>query len=551
MVDRLLQSEQGIHLGLSFFQGDGLHALDNLRNCVRVIGLRKCIVEMNRCVANGFPAHNYVKFLMLGAQLSWQRCELLTARKVIKHMHYFKLLSASALVIAISGCSSVAPKNPVDADLQHPVYAELKQEGSGWEFTRLSGDSSGVGEISVNLGTGKPLLDTGSEKCETWLWNPYHSDDIFTPCEKDTFRGAEMTNSTVPMYLLNGGMSVGLAWVLGIAPMESRFLWDEYNDALSEAYDNSGLTPRSLAELSEKFDTIDAVAKQSNRVCRNIASLKSDYESQYKKQYADRIGEYIKLNDKSGFFGKYKNVDPIEWVSADVRLPGYRSFQESCFSKMMIDTPADARQAGIILDKAIKSQQQRLSRVQSDMENYERLLMSGGVLAIRCNAGGRENNFVYTSNCDDEVSFNSEQFASNPSIDFTITGRDFTDVMPSAYNSSDANIEVELNGGRALINNRTDKYVSIEALSLSYNDRVLTLSGTDGQLYELAPGARVQLYLSKFDLDQLPNDFRNLTASEAERRAVHFALSAKYRITEIGYSKTLHKVENYPLATLL
>lgn len=425
------------------------------------------------------PAHISVPFVMIGAQLK-RRSKCLIFKQVVAIMHWFKWLSTSALMVAISGCSSVALQNPVDADLQHPVYAELKQEGSSWRFIRLSGESSGVGEISVNLDTGKPLLNTDSEKCEMWLWNPYHSDDLFTPCRRDTFRGAQMTGGTVPGYLIGGGMTVGLGWVLGIVPLESRFLWDEYNDALAEAYSHSGLTARTLTDLSNKFDAIDALSKKSNKVCGDIAGLRKTYTSQYEKYYSERLGEHIKLQDKSGFLEKYKNVDPRDWVSANVRLPDHKPFQEDCFSNPVIDVPANAAEAGAILDQVIAEQEQRLVKVQNARDSYERLLMSGGVLDIRCNSGGRANKFVYTSNCANEAKFGADGFVSKPLIAFTITGRDFENVMPRIYSSYDSNIGIELKNNLVRIHNRTNKYVSIEAISLYFNDKALTQSKAGG-----------------------------------------------------------------------
>ncbi|MAL98041.1 MAG: hypothetical protein CL583_06280 [Alteromonadaceae bacterium] len=467
-------------------------------------------------------------------------------------MQCSRFLAVPALIMALTGCSSVSLQNPVEAELQQPLYADLQQSESGWNFTALSTDVTSFGGVPVNLATGEPIMDRENYDCSTWMWSAYHSDDIIKPCAKGTFRGAKMTNGTVPYYVVSGVFTMGISMVLGVAPMESGVLWDEYNAALAEAYGNSGLSASSLAGISGKFAAMENLREESESACARIPQLRDAHLEAYEGKYLPDLASHIRIQDRSGFLDRYGDVNPANWVSGTVQLPHHSEFMAGCaYTDVKPNVPADTGQANAILDQLLAKEEQRLLTLRENEQRYDRLLAAGGELEIRCRPEGRDNGMVYSSSCTQIVKFHQDGYFSKPDLPFTITGRDFNNVMPSAYKAEDENVEIELSGTLVKVHNRTGKYISVDAVTLYYENVALTNSKSGSTLYELAPGTYQSFHLSSFRLNDLPNDFAGMTVGQVNARTIDFALSAKYRVTEIDYPRTLHRKQTYKLASLL
>jgi hypothetical protein len=137
-------------------------------------------------------------------------------------------------------------------------------------------------------------------------------------------------------------------------------------------------------------------------------------------------------------------------------------------------------------------------------------------------------------------------------IELTITSKNLRNILPMSYLNRGLDLEVALDKKRLSVSNLTNKYITIDAVSLYHQQDVLTKGGTAFQNYvELAPGTITNLSLNEFDLSSLKSDYLGLTKKMAAKTDVKFGFAVKYRITGEDVPKTLYNKNSYNLYKLL
>lgn len=125
-------------------------------------------------------------------------------------------------------------------------------------------------------------------------------------------------------------------------------------------------------------------------------------------------------------------------------------------------------------------------------------------------------------------------------------------VMPTGYSNRDENISIVMNGRHIELKNKTDRFVTIDAVSLYHKDIILTKGGTNFEYFiELPPNGTRTINIGLFDIERLDRDYWQLTKKKAIAKNFDFGFAVKYRITESGSPKTLFKTTAYNLYDLI
>lgn len=457
------------------------------------------------------------------------------------------------LTIIVSACSNTKPTAFAFPQSDQPLYATLTKNDEGeWSVYKLSTsvgrpETSTYRNLLVDLETGSPIgLNTDTVKCSSMLWRARYNGK--NPCISGPFRGANWNITTVPGYVFGGVFSFGIAWVIGWAPLDSSFDWDEYEEGVELALEKAGLSKSDLIHIGKSMGQVSSIKGAVRKQCDEISNLEISYRSKYSGTYAYNIVKGAKVYDKSGLldhtgFSKGKLVD------VNIKLESPNKFMAGCSNdtgfEIVIDSVGSLEKH---IDKENKIEQAKLEALEDNKKLYEKSLLAGGRVGLSCSEGTL-NSYRYISSCPKEIEFDRNGLNKSKKVSFTIQSKNIFDVLPKSYLNQDKNLKIEVLGGRLKITNLSKSYVNLEKLSLYYNQKVLSNGVFEASISELAPSSYVWYSMKKFDLNSLPNDYLAMSLNKAKSINVEFGISAKYKIED--RVKSLHDLSTYSLAKLL
>jgi hypothetical protein len=497
----------------------------------------------------------------------------------------------------LSGCAtSEFNSNTIRmTDYQHQngytLGASLVETDTGWRFKDIIEEG---GEVSLGYFSYRGTTDTKS------CWRSF-----FGITDGDCHRRHLKFHDDSPN--LSSNIFIPLQWAIGtplsilFSPFNSEFLeyifpiavdrefgWDDYSDAINEAkvaegYDNRFPELYSrYAQLSQSVNTQLHPEPETNLepLKKESITFKSAMSQKLMQKAISQLS--IKVTDKSGLVstGKIKNQlkqtldtsvqlanEPIFTKGSYTTYLNESNVLKDIFPAKSLDDWSSRLNIGMselnkikTNNKKIKSQNQKVfSQINannaSKLKKYQaELSEENGDIYVK--KSRRTNYLLDNLNYDLEVPINLKieqgKLTKNAIVELTIKGRNYTNILPESYENKNKEIEVSLDGQTLTLTNKTDKYITLDALSLYHNTNVLTRGGDNFQNFsELAPGTERQVSLNEFNLDSLTKDYHDLTKQKASKTNIVFGFAIKYRITELDAPRTLYKKTNYNLYKIL
>lgn len=455
-------------------------------------------------------------------------------------------LATLTLAIALSGCSTHHQKNLHTLQLDQPVYGNLQRDDQGWFFANISRTSKAQPKgYVVNLNTGKPIgVDTGTYKCYSMFWSAYKGKN---PCKRGEFRNADMNLLTAPGYLIGGAFTFGLIWLAGAAPLESNFHWDDYEDALDQAYSRSDLTKSDFQAAADKLSSISEANQQISATCGQISTNYHDTQNRYQRSFKQQALNNIRSIDASGLLP----TQPKNWesyVTTEVTINDHSPLTKLCNKFQYPVTKITANKKGVtyLQEKlnAVNKYQQRAR----DFVLRKKRAFSDGSFAINCPSStfkgkGKLEHYYVKASCPKSIPIKDGKLAYKPKLKFTVTGRDFLKAMPKVYHSNDKNLHIQQLGRTVKLTNKSDKYLAIEKLSLYFNSKISTFDAN----YSMPPHSVKTININAFDENYLNNSFFNVTRQQAKNTIVNYGISALYKASNGSSNHSLHKLKKYNL----
>ena len=490
-------------------------------------------------------------------------------------------------ILLTSGCATttwkgiekeVATPGYINGDYESrkKLYADLEKGSRGWRLTDI--DTNG----SVRLGAMSPtpsIIPRVQRNCLK-AWFGAGKGGGRTPC-RDKGPFVKYTPEFSNVFFVPFGIALAPVGILigepFLASFDVRFDYAEYAKAINEA------------KFSEEYDQyFDDLSKKYEDLNQYIVNTLGEYPSSKSKENSEKIANNAKGNaekDLNSLFEKYikvKVVDQSGFLKQKIALndvidytpsaPDTPNFQEA---KLVEKSNFVESFNQILPSKDIKEFKSKLSTVENTKQytldstrkayvknqdgnakllaNYKKQLNTGdGAVHLRVNnLLDKNTDFNVDVSAPSVITRKNGKF-SQYSISVTVKSKDFEKVIPRSYSNSNRDIELILDGSTIKVRNNTNQYVTVDAISLYYNAKILTVSGTNLKNYiELSPQSVSTISINKFDIDRLPNNYYNVTLSKAKNIQVDFGFGVKYRITEQNSSKSLYKTEKYSLHSLI
>ena len=127
-------------------------------------------------------------------------------------------------------------------------------------------------------------------------------------------------------------------------------------------------------------------------------------------------------------------------------------------------------------------------------------------------------------------------------VELRVSSIDYKNIIPY-FENNNKDIVIRIEDKTLVIRNKTEQYVTIDAISIYYNENVLTRSGENFLNHdELAPNTIGRYNLNQFDLNKLDNNYYRVTSDSARKTNVDFGFAVKYRKTGSNKPKSLFKI---------
>jgi len=130
-----------------------------------------------------------------------------------------------------------------------------------------------------------------------------------------------------------------------------------------------------------------------------------------------------------------------------------------------------------------------------------------------------------------------------------IISKDFKGIVPSNYDYSNSEMSVVVNGSTIYIENKTNTYISIDALTMYYNDSSITIGGES--LREIAPETTINLTTSSFALPEMATNYYDITLDKAKNTKITYGFACKYRRNDLNQARSFIDKKAYRLYDLL
>lgn len=130
-----------------------------------------------------------------------------------------------------------------------------------------------------------------------------------------------------------------------------------------------------------------------------------------------------------------------------------------------------------------------------------------------------------------------------------LLGREFSRVTPSSFKAEDRIVSAEWMPTGIRITNKTNNYLTIDAVTVYYEGTAKTVGGEDFSNHRELPPGTDAFISSPFTRDDAID--MTLTREEAIRRTLRFGLALKYRTTHDSVPRSLARRENLPLMALI
>jgi hypothetical protein len=512
------------------------------------------------------------------------------------------LIAKISFLVTITVITGCANGKFIPSEVKTPGYrtidntslsANLEEIDGDWRFTNIGTTNAGKDPNGYNviLGDYRVVSTQDYDRCSRGFFGLTSGDCSNT--SEQSLRHILFMPLFWPFYLVGAIFEPTNDAHYFPVIMHQEFGWDKYMARVKEAksagnYDS--LYPPIYEDYvklkNAKRETVGPEYnknKYESAAIRDLSEKKEETRSDLESQMAFRIVDESKIADVSSL----KLLLEKSFEVAEVYLPqpprlkeyDYISFLEIpdveskvAPAKDLIDLRKKIDQFSTELVE-IRTQNQRISLknggVQertdiinnSILDNYRKNLASNSGQATITYTDGLISNisqydYVFDQNYSSpgyRVNFDAGKLSdSDQQVVLTIKSRHYNYVYPEEYTSQNNEIAIKKTENKVEITNKTDKFITIDAVSLYYRGTVLTKGGANFQDFsELPPNTNKTFSFYDFDLNSLNDDYRSITKSIALRTDVTFGFAVKYRITEQGAPKTLYREDKHRLYDLI
>jgi len=487
-------------------------------------------------------------------------------------------------MVLLAGCASNTqiPLKQIPT-FNTDLYGLIEKQNGQYQFTKFSKEISGISNPWVRLSDMQPAWNTSKETCLIGLAKASLN------CQTDNdalfrYKGTDFTPKKTAAYTFLGVLSFGLWFTM--PPGSVEFDENAFNSAVSNALKNKQLGNR-LNNAIQKYDQLRLSVKNqydtpiinSPKLNRQVGEARLiAIEKAIDKAYK---ALNFKVVDRSDYFSK--KVTKQDIVTPQITTKGTPKFVSP---KIESYTNESTTMNDIFPVENIDELEQKLVRAEKDITylkninntrnrtNFQvveksnlanQVLMSDylkyldeeelGLSWIKSpNTVYLLQNTEYDLRLPSNTKISAEKANNKIASTLTIKGVNFSDVLPKYYKHQNPELSTQLNGEIITLNNTTDSFITIDAISLYHEGKVLTTGKDDDyqNLYEMAPKTIKRISISKrFRLDSLDTTYNNLTLDRAQKTKISFGFAIKYRVTESDRPKTIYKEQVYKLSDLL
>lgn len=507
---------------------------------------------------------------------------------------FFRLTSLCLVAALGTGCASntTFDSKTVNGQALSPpsLYASLAKTEDGWRFEGI--DQKGQGSLTVELGSYRlnSVKNKNEDgKCARGLFGLTSGDCI---AGLHSFKPSGLNVIYAPFHWPIGLLAYSFLFMkpdsdLFLFPIsgDQTFDWDKYMSAVNEAKSAENYDQR-FAAIHQKYQNLhtdlnrpmpENVARSADEYLKAAQELLSKRSPEAKQDVEQKVA--IRVQDHSGLLSPQAVESEVRGaLTAIVNLPspnfkraelqayiGSEDVRDNLFPAPSLDqleqrinqqqSVVTTRQQNNDRIEAANKQLESADRIENERrwKAYQSALQNGKALAsLQVGTyGGVMSGANHRLILPDTLSIQHGVVSGDPVV-VTIDSVSFNDVIPARYSNSNDDLKIELQDRSIRFTNRTNRYITIDALSLYYNDEILTVGGEGFQGFrELPPNSEASVSLSAFDLNGLSDDFFDMTKAKAQAQTVKFGFAAKYRNTDMVVAKTLFRQDTLSLYSLI
>lgn len=405
-----------------------------------------------------------------------------------------------SFILLLVGCMSNGKKETITSKkmkIDNTIYGLLQKNDNGYEFIKFSTKPKDHTLAWVNIKSGRPNWNTADARCGIGLIKDRNRN--VTSCESvesdSLFMESDFDETDAGIRVLGAVFTMGLT--LTGASYDVKFNYPKMRTAYNQAL--SKINEEELYRLDKQLSTLNL----------EYNKWKSSYNSAIK----NKSGVDIKIKDYSGLYDD------------SLTFNNNISYQ----SNSLTEIPVIEENSLTIANDFAKTQLYTL------VESWK---SQTSTVSISCKEN-KNQGFNYKINCPNSMNIKNNRV--NGKVTVNINSKDLHRVFINEYTSNDKIITQTLNGGLINIINNSNSFISIDSISIYYND---SISSKKNLSIELSPESKLtkinQLSINDFYINWEELTFRNVDKNMALKKQLEFGFAIKYRVVNTNKEHTLY-----------
>jgi hypothetical protein len=321
---------------------------------------------------------------------------------------------------------------------------------------------------------------------------------------------------------------------------------DEYEGAV-----NSAMTKVDVQGISKRYDDLtgkihSSVEEHNRMVANRFDQIRAKYQA-IEEANQQRVAIKTIIEDRTGLWSSSRQLPTLSFQGnqLEARNPRFTYTFNGIAPTAPSEVVAEIAKADAALDASIAAHTAKLPGWEAQYEGE--LAKLSAELQLPHQENYTVDNFAIEVKAPFTVSVGPE--TGSVVAAYTIKSLDCSNVFPQ-YSNGDGNVEVRLNGETLRISNKTQKYVTISALTAYYNSEVSNYSADLELPPETFKDVAASTVLGGNGIKREAS-YNDVDKAKAANTDFTFGLAVKYRIVDTNLEKSFYKTYKYNLGKVL